>query len=169
MLTFMKFLIRLEKLRQKLEREVSLQKPKTEVVSLKKEKLKERLDSNLSKEANLNKRLESIMNEIKDDDIKQIIQDAMRMKQLEVTCVFSIITSASLISPFKVALQEAKDSAIYLNRRIQAQAEESAQTETLLLQLLKAAKSFYLTLRVNESAPTYIEQDFNVSLYLLVN
>lgn len=65
---------------------------------------------------------------------------------------------------FKVALQEVKDQNLYLTRCIQGHVEESAQTENLLLHLMKAAKSLYLTLRSQDSVPSYIEADFNVSL-----
>lgn len=62
----------------------------------------------------------------------------------------------------KVAVQEAQDQNAYLTRCLQAQADESMHTENLLLQFMKTTKSMYLTLRVQEAVPSYMEADFNV-------
>ena len=56
-----------------------------------------------------------------------------------------------------------QDQNLYLTNCLQGHVEESAQTENLLLHLMKAAKSLYLTLRSQDSVPSYIEADFNAS------
>lgn len=75
---------RLEKLRQKLEREVNLQKPKLEIVQNKKEELKNRLTQSMSKEADLSNSCDTLMQNVSNEDFQQLMRDAMRMKQLEV-------------------------------------------------------------------------------------
>ena len=71
----------------KLEREVSAQKPKLRVVGQKKEELSKRLNESIQKEAELNKNIEVLSQEGSSEEVKQIISDALRMKQLEVSCV----------------------------------------------------------------------------------
>lgn len=57
-----------------------------------------------------------------------------------------------------------------MTKSLQARSEESAKSENLLLQLMKITKSLYLTLRVQDSVPTYMEADFNVSsTYVIQN
>lgn len=56
---------------------------------------------------------------------------------------------------------------MYLTKSLQVRSEESAKSELLLLQLMKTAKSLYLTLRIQDLVPTYMEADFNVN-YILV-
>lgn len=89
------FKFRLEKLRVKLEREISAQKPKLEIVKQKKEELSNRLASSATKESELNKNIEEMLvnitkdtNETVKEDFKQIVHDAVRMKQLEVGVTF---------------------------------------------------------------------------------
>lgn len=135
--------LRLEKLRTKLEREINSQKPKLEIISQKKNELSKRLALSSSKENALSNEFQMVMYDLGNDELKQIIHDAMRMKQLE------------------VALQETKDQNQYLTKTLQVQSEENTKSETLLLQLMKTAKSLYLTLRVQDSVPTYMEADFN--------
>jgi len=135
--------LRLEKMRNKLDREVSLQKPKLEVLTNKREELSKRLTACSTKETELNQSCQELMAEIDNEEFKQILQDAMRMKQLE------------------TVLQEVKDQNSYLMKSLQSRSEESTQTEDLLLQLTKTAKSFYLTLRTQPSFSSYMEEDFN--------
>lgn len=78
------FEFRLEKLRVKLEREVNSQKPKLQVISEKKQELTKRLASLSDKENEMNKNIEQSLDEVSNDDLKHIVRDAMRMKQLEV-------------------------------------------------------------------------------------
>lgn len=75
---------RLEKLRIKLEREINSQKPKLETISQKKEELSKRLALCSSKENELSNDIQLAMQDIENEDLKQIVCDAMRMKQLEV-------------------------------------------------------------------------------------
>ena len=77
-------IVRLEKLRSKLEREVSLQKPKLEVLSNKRKELENRLAVCSNKETEIHKNSEEMMSGVDNEEFKQILQDAMRMKQLEV-------------------------------------------------------------------------------------
>lgn len=75
---------RLEKLRTKLERETNSQKPKLEIICQKKNELSKRLALSASKENALSNDFELAMRDLGNDELKQIICDAMRMKQLEV-------------------------------------------------------------------------------------
>jgi len=61
-----------------------------------------------------------------------------------------------------VALQKCKDKNAHLNKSLQGHVEERARTESVLNQLMKTAKSLYLTLRMQSSVPEYMEEDFNV-------
>lgn len=71
-------------MRNKLEREVSLQKPKLEVLTNKREELEKRLSACSTKETELHSNCQELMAGIDNEEFKQILQDAMRMKQLEV-------------------------------------------------------------------------------------
>lgn len=155
----------LEKLRVKLEREVNSQKPKLQVISEKKQELTKRLASLSDKENEMNKNIEQSLDEVSNDDLKHIVRDAMRMKQLEVNqlATWNSCTSFNIFFyPSKVALQEVKDQNLYLTKSLQARTEDSSKSEALLLQLMKTSKSLYLNLRVNDSVPSYMEADFNV-------
>lgn len=77
-------LSRLEKLRSKLEREISLQKPKLEIVQSKKKELANRLTQNVNKESELSINCDLLTQNVNDEEFKQLVKDAMRMKQLEV-------------------------------------------------------------------------------------
>jgi len=135
--------LRLEKLRSKLEREVSLQKPKLEVLSNKRKELENRLAVCSNKETEIHKNSEEMMSGVDNEEFKQILQDAMRMKQLE------------------TAVQGVKDQNSYLVKCLQSRTDESRHTEDLLLQLMKTTKSLYLTLRTQPSFASYMEEDFN--------
>ncbi len=63
---------------------MSAQKPKLEMISHKKEELNKRLALSTGKECLLSKNFERAMEDISSDELKQIVCDAMRMKQLEV-------------------------------------------------------------------------------------
>jgi hypothetical protein len=163
----------LEKLRSKLEREICSQKPSLEQVCKKKEELSKNLELSASKEIALSKEFELAMQNLGNDEMKQIVSDAMRMKQLEVQSLnlfqplfYPNFNSFCLIV-LQVALQETKDQNSYLTKALQVQSEESAKSETLLLQLMKTAKSFYLTLRSKNALATYMEEDFNVILLFI--
>ncbi len=75
---------RLEKLRSKLEREISSQKPSLEQIGKKKEELSKSLELSADKEITLSKEFELAMQNLGNEEMKQIVSDAMRMKQLEV-------------------------------------------------------------------------------------
>lgn len=75
---------RLEKLRSKLEREISSQKPSIEQIGKKKEELSKNLELSADKEIALTKEFELAMQNLGNEEMKQIVSDAMRMKQLEV-------------------------------------------------------------------------------------
>lgn len=77
----------MEKLRIKLEREINSQKPKLAIVNHKKEELCKRLALCASKENELSNDIESAMQNIGNEYLKQIVCDAMRMKQLEVKLI----------------------------------------------------------------------------------
>lgn len=158
---------RLDKLRAKLEREVNAQKPKLESIKQNKEELSKRLAICASKENELSSNIELAMRDIENDDMKQIVSDAMRMKQLEVNYIQHVFSN-EFITNFlfffiKVALQEVKDQNLSLTKSLQLRSEESEKSELLILQLMRTAKSLYLTLRSHDSVPTYMEADFNVS------
>lgn len=86
-LVFFRIPFRLEKLRVRLEREINSQRPKLEMISHKKEELSKRLALSSTKESALSKDFELAMRDIDGDELKQIVCDAMRMKQLEVVIV----------------------------------------------------------------------------------
>ena len=67
-----------------------------------------------------------------------------------------------------MVVQEANDQNLYLNKCLQARSDENSQSEMLLLQLMKITKSLYLTLRVQDAVPSYMEAEFNVSKYLFL-
>ena len=79
--------LRLEKLRTKLDREIALQKPKLEIVRNKKEELANRLADSVSKETELNNSCDTVLQTVSDEDVKQLVKNEMRMKQLEVTWI----------------------------------------------------------------------------------
>ena len=82
-------------MRNKLDREVSLQKPKLEVLTNKREELSKRLTACSTKETELNQSCQELMAEIDNEEFKQILQDAMRMKQLEVLGLFNLLVSVN--------------------------------------------------------------------------
>jgi predicted nuclease with TOPRIM domain len=85
---------RLEKLRSKLEREISSQKPSIEQIGKKKEELSKNLELSADKEIALSKEFELAMQNLGNEEMKQIVSDAMRMKQLEVLhSTFYVATS----------------------------------------------------------------------------
>jgi hypothetical protein len=88
----------LEKLRSKLEREICLQKPSLEQIGKKKEELSKSLELSASKEIALNKEFELAMENLGNDEMKQIVSDAMRMKQLEVLFCFVFPPSFTLFN-----------------------------------------------------------------------
>ena len=79
----------MEKLRTKLDRDKNAQKPKLEIISQKKEELNKRLALSAGKETLLCKEFDRTMQDVSNDDLKQLVYDAMRMKQLEV--LFSLV------------------------------------------------------------------------------
>ena len=81
---------RLEKLRTKLEREICIQKPKLEVLANKREELSKRLASCSVKETKLYQDCQKSTESLANDEFKQIVQDSMRMKQLEVFSVLEL-------------------------------------------------------------------------------
>ena len=68
-----------------------------------------------------------------------------------------------------MVVQEANDQNLYLNKCLQARSDENSQSEMLLLQLMKITKSLYLTLRVQDAVPSYMEAEFNVSKDVFLN
>lgn len=135
--------LRLEKLRSKLEREKNAQKPQRESLLHKKQELNKRLTLNAIQESNLSASIKQLVEGSSNPQLQQIVDDALRMKQLE------------------VALQKCKDKNAHLNKSLQGHVEERARTESVLNQLMKTAKSLYLTLRMQSSVPEYMEEDFN--------
>ena len=88
-------------MRNKLEREVSLQKPKLEVLTNKREELEKRLSACSTKETELHSNCQELMAGIDNEEFKQILQDAMRMKQLEVLIRYSsLFSSESMLTGF---------------------------------------------------------------------
>jgi len=83
-------------MRNKLEREVSLQKPKLEVLTSKREELGKRLAACSAKETELHNGCQELMTDIDNEEFKQILQDAMRMKQLEVPALIDFPLESAL-------------------------------------------------------------------------
>ena len=63
---------------------MSIQKPQRESLTAKKQELSKRLTLNNVQEANLKSNIESIIKNPNDSFLQQIVDDALRMKQLEV-------------------------------------------------------------------------------------
>ena len=114
-------------------------------MNIKREELEKRLALIHLEEDRLRSRAESECRSSKDEFLKLLFHDSLRMKQLE------------------VALQNGKDRYALQSRTLQVQTEEAQQSETVLAKMMAAVKSFYLTLRTTTEMRPYMEDDFNVS------